>query len=276
MTLELYEVIDAIADELAVKGITLGQAYKRRDPDEPGRALKERDEDRLLRLVKRRFAAQRRGVRSYLETVLPPVKAITTPGPDEWLAGLPPGALSDAETERLLLKLFIDIARRGVEVFTLQTSSILDRTQVNTLAAKWAREYVTEWLAGLDDTTRTALREALESFVTQPAFTMDDVISVLPFGEDRALRVAVTEVTRIYAEAAQQAGRELKKQYPDVRVEKRWWTNRDDSVCPICAPLHGAIVEVDDGFGVEPGEVGLLTPPAHVSCRCWISTRTRI
>ena len=276
MTLELYEVIDAIADELAVKGITLGQAYKRRDPDEPGRALKERDEDRLLRLVKRRFAAQRRGVRSYLETVLPPVKAITTPGPDEWLAGLPPGALSDAETERLLLKLFIDIARRGVEVFTLQTSSILDRTQVNTLAAKWAREYVTEWLAGLDDTTRTALREALESFVTQPAFTMDDVISVLPFGEDRALRVAVTEVTRIYAEAAQQAGRELKKQYPDVRVEKRWWTNRDDRVCPICAPLHGAIVEVDDGFGVEPGEVGLLTPPAHPGCRCWISTRTQI
>jgi len=276
MTLELYEVIDEIIDDLKVRGVDLPDAFKRRDPREPGRALKEQDEDRLIRLVKRRFRAQSKGIRAYLETVLPPTKAITTPGPEEWLEGLPEGALRDQVTEALLLKFFIDVAQRGVYLFRAQLTLQVDWTLVNTRVARWAREYMTKWLEGLDNTTRKALREALEAFVTQPGFTIGDVMKVLPFDEDRALRIATTEITRIYAEAEIEAGHELKEQYPDVRVVKTWHTNNDDRVCPICEPLNGQIVEVDDGFGVEAGEAGLLNPPAHPGCRCWISTRTDI
>ena len=276
MTIELYEVIDAIADELAAKGVRLGEAYKRRDPDEPGRALKERDEDRLFRLVNRRFAAQRRGVRSYLETVLPPVKAITTPGPDEWLAGLPAGALSDAETERLLVIFMVQAAQRGVSLFRLTATFDIDWSLVNIRAATVAREYVSEMLRLMDQTTIKALRKALETFVTQPGFTIGDVMKVLPFDEDRALRASVSAITDIYSQAVIEAGREQKKQYPDVMVIKTWWTNRDPEVCLICRPLHKQEREIDEGFGVDPGEVGLLGPTAHLGCRCWISTRTRI
>lgn len=276
MSLDLYEVIDEIADELAERGVYLPDAYKRRDPDEPGRALKERDEDRLFRLTMRRFRTQKRKIVASLKLILPPVKAITTPGPGDWMKSIPDDVFIDPETERLLLKLLVAMVLRGVEVFKQQTNLQVDWTLVNTSVVKWAREYLSEFLRGLDDTTRKALREALEAFASQPGFTIADVAKVLPFDEARALRIARTEITRIYAEAAQEAGRALKEQYPGVRVEKRWFTNNDSLVCPICSPLNGKIVEVDDGFGVEPGEVGLLHPPAHPGCRCWISTRTRI
>lgn len=276
MSLELYEVIDEIADYLAAQGVPLGEAYKRRDPDEPGRALKERDEDRLLRLMKRRFATQKRQLRDALGLLLPPVKAIVGPTPKGWLDSLPPGTLHDEATERLIVIFFQQAALRAIGLSQVEASFDIDWSLVNARVLAWVRKYVFQFLEGLDATTLDALREALENFVTTPGFTIADVMAVLPFGEDRALRIAVTEITRIYAEAVRQAGQELKKQYPDVRIEKRWWTNRDDRVCPICQPLHGQITEIDDGFGVEPGEAGLLTPPAHTGCRCWLSTRTRI
>lgn len=276
LNLELYEVVDAIADELGARGVYLPEAYKRRDPREPGRILKERDEDQLFRLTMRRFRMQKGKISAALEMILPPTKAIMVPGPKDWMNSLPDNVFLDPETEAQLLKLLVAMALRGVEIFKQQTNMQVDWTLVNTRVAKWAREYMSEFLSGLDETTSKALREALEAFATQPGFTIADVAKVLPFGEERALQVAITEVTRVYAEAAMEAGRDLKKQYPDVRVVKRWWTNRDDRVCTICQPLHGMTVEIDDGFGVEPGEAGLLNPPAHPGCRCWISTTTEL
>jgi len=57
-------------------------------------------------------------------------------------------------------------------------------------------------------------------------------------------------------------------------VIKQWWTNNDDRVCPICGPLHEEVVDIDENFvslGVEYQQ-----PPAHVFCRCWMNTTTRI
>lgn len=73
------------------------------------------------------------------------------------------------------------------------------------------------------------------------------------------------------------AGREMREQFPDVRVVKKWYTNEDDRVCDICGPLgDGDWIPIDEGFGVEEGEAGLMEPPAHPNCRCWISTSTAL
>jgi len=49
---------------------------------------------------------------------------------------------------------------------------------------------------------------------------------------------------------------------------KTWFTVLDDRVCPICEPLHGVTIRFNDSFSSR-GFVG-LSPPGHVSCRCFL------
>ena len=47
------------------------------------------------------------------------------------------------------------------------------------------------------------------------------------------------------------------------KIIKRWDTQADDRVCPICKPLEGATALLDEVFSN-----GLSGPPAHPNCRC--------
>lgn len=97
------------------------------------------------------------------------------------------------------------------------------------------------------------------------------------FSPVRARRIAVTEATRVYAEASRAA---WLRSYRDSEynqaygiVGQRWSTARDEFVCPVCAPLNGKVVLLDEEFPVEAGYEG--EPPAHPNCRCvLIPTRT--
>ena len=55
MFVDVYKAIDDIADFLVAQGVEIPDAYKRRDPREPGRTEKEMFEDKLARLVRRRW-----------------------------------------------------------------------------------------------------------------------------------------------------------------------------------------------------------------------------
>jgi len=90
------------------------------------------------------------------------------------------------------------------------------------------------------------------------------------FEPDRAQRIAVTEATRVYSEGNRIAWMNAWK---DPAMEQafgitamRWNTAADEFVCPICRPLNTRQVLLDRGFPVE-GNI----PPAHVSCRCWLT-----
>ena len=121
------------------------------------------------------------------------------------------------------------------------------------------------------------MRNALALFVETPGMTIGDLVKMLPFNEERALRIAVTETTRIYAKGQMIAAQELKEQYPDVRIIKTWFTDNDDKVCEICGPLHGMTIDVDEPFyDIEDDLYQDGNPPAHVNCRCWIETSTDI
>jgi hypothetical protein len=109
------------------------------------------------------------------------------------------------------------------------------------------------------------------NFVKKPGTTIGDVVRALPIDQERALTVATTEITNMFAEAEEINGKKLKKEYPDVLVIKTWSTCNDDFVCPICASLDGKEVEIPKDFAQ-----GISRPAAHDGCRCWISTTTRI
>jgi hypothetical protein len=242
--------ITALAEELKRAG---------RDRREPKRREKLVLEERIRRALQRRFRRQRAKLEAYLQT-LPRVK-------DYML----PLDLFDDEENGELIRLMLKGAAGGVEQFAETVSVGYDWSMVNMSAAEWAANAVGELIKAIDEVTRKAIQKAIELFITTPGMTIGDVMGALPFGEERARTIAVTEITRAYAQGQLMAGEDLRKAYPDVKVTKVWNTNADDFVCDICGPLDGAEVGLDEQF-----EGGIDEPPAHVNCRCWMQTRTRI
>jgi Phage Mu protein F like protein len=50
------------------------------------------------------------------------------------------------------------------------------------------------------------------------------------------------------------------------KAEKIWITAKDERVCPVCGPLHGKKVKVNERFVTAQGE--FWTPGLHPNCRC--------
>jgi hypothetical protein len=268
----------AIIDKLVDDGIDLPDEIKRRDKREPLRDEKERVEDRITALFKRRF---RRQQRKFLDLVQGKTgrKADITfdeifndDEDDDWYADF--------------IAILTAAARSGIELLDKSVGLSMDYTLTNIEAAKWARDYAYSLITrdeidpltgkrmrGIDAVSREALSKSLTSFIETPGMTIGDLTNQIApvFGEDRALSIAVTETTRAYAEGQKLAGETLKEEFPDVRVVKTWFTNNDDLVCEICAPLNGEEVDID-----QPFSSGDDAPPAHPLCRCWLDTRTRI
>lgn len=75
---------------------------------------------------------------------------------------------------------------------------------------------------------------------------------------DRAAVIAATEVTRAF-----NGGNQMLWSESGVVTGKKWYTNVDEFVCPVCSTLHEEVVGLQDAFSV-----GVYYPPAHPRCRC--------
>jgi hypothetical protein len=53
-----------------------------------------------------------------------------------------------------------------------------------------------------------------------------------------------------------------------TKAQKMWVTARDERVCPVCGPLHGKKVGINDRFVTKEG--AFWTPGLHPNCRCVI------
>lgn|SRR5574341_1135104 len=243
-----------------------------RDAREPGKLRKLKAEDRLILLLGRYWRRQARRIRERLERAAPMVSRfdirtdaiLSQVGDDFW-------EQEEAELAADLERLLLDAARDGVSLFADASRIGLDYSLTNKEAAKWARGYAFDLIRSVNDTTRAAVRESVAAFVETPGMTLGDVMRRLPFDEVRAQRVAITEITRAYAQGNQLAGEQLAAEFPDVRVVKIWHTNQDERVCLLCEPLDGKVVDIDEQFDTDTD-----TPPRHIGCRCWHSTTTRI
>ena len=250
---------------------TEGIKLQRRDKREPDREWKEIAQKRIQSIVRRRFKRQKAAILDWVQRQAVYTKAPIPPDDlfedEEW----------DIEDEAAMMHIILWEMSKGAERFSSSIGMTFDTSGINVRAAKFARTYLTKWLADLDKTSREIVRNALALFVETPGMTIGDLVKMLPFNEERALRIAVTETTRIYAKGQMIAAKELKKQYPDVRIIKTWFTDNDDKVCEICGPLHGMTIDVDEPFyDIEDDLYQDGNPPAHVNCRCWIETSTDI
>ena len=146
-----------------------------------------------------------------------------------------------------------------------EQSKQIDATSVdwelsNNAASDWAVSHVGELVRGITDTTRDRIRVEVANFV-QNKETIGQLKKRLtsPFGEERAHMIAVTETTRAYAEGNMAAWKES-----GFIDGKRWNTNRDELVCPLCGPLDDEVVPLNSDFSD-----GTHLPPRHPRCRCW-------
>ena len=259
-------VINELRDELIAWGIDIPSSLKRRDPKEPGRKEKEEIEDKLFAAFMSQFRKQKKGISDMLTSMAPDRKALgylDYLGDDFWI---------DDDFVAIIIRLFTKAAKHGIILFDASVGLTMDYTLTNVAAAKWASKYTYKLVKKIDDTTRGILRTAFKTFVDTPGMTIGDVVKMLPYDESRALMIATTETTRIYAEAEILAGKALKEEYPDVKIIVTWWTNMDPPrLCELCEALHGK--EIEQGGLFEGGFAG---PPRHVGCRCWTTTTTRL
>ncbi|CAK0767656.1 hypothetical protein CCP3SC1AL1_4240001 [Gammaproteobacteria bacterium] len=138
---------------------------------------------------------------------------------------------------------------------------------VNQAVAAWARGYTYDLVRQINGTTRKFLQGEIPAWV-ESGDPLEALIETLKpmFGKVRAEMIAATEVTRAFAE-----GNLATWRVSGVVKGKRWYTAEDELVCPICGPLAGMEVGLDEnGFTTEEGGEGLTAPPAHVNCRCWL------
>ena len=253
--------------QMQERGLDVPETIKRRDRREPAADEKELLEDRITRTMKRHWSKQRARVEQYIQVYHPSRKDLWLP--DDLLG-------TDDELEAALMRLLLGGATRGAEMALESIGLGIDWTLVNGRAAEWARLYVGDMIRQVDTRTLDIVRQSVSDFIETPGMTMGDLIDRLPFTEQRARSIAVTETTRSYAQGQLAAGDELKEQFPDVGVTKTWFTNNDDKVCLLCGPLDGVEIDFDELFYEPESEYNDGNAPRHVNCRCWQDVGTRI
>lgn len=256
--LSVYRMIDAIVDAY---DLVLPDGYKRRDPKEPNRVIKEAWEDELFKIFRLRFDNQAVMIEAALRAN--PLKV----GPR-----IP---IADPESTELLLQAFAGMMDSGYQQFMLQSDIILNYAQYTEDALFWTDLWVTELTDLIDTTTGKRLERELASFIQEEGYTIGDVVEGLQasgLDSGRAWDIAVSEVTRTFGRSEFAAGQQLLAENPNVRVIKTWFTNNDGAVCEICQPLHEVSVLINDLF-----PDGSEHPPAHPkNCRCWMDSTTDI
>jgi len=172
----------------------------------------------------------------------------------------------EKEAEMLYRILFPDFtrmakqaAKNGAEMLPNAVEGGISWALVNEAAISWASQYTAVVVSQITTTSMVAFSSAFEPWYRsgQPLSELVDTLKPY-YGPVRAEMVAVTEVTRAFAE-----GNILSWKQSGVVDGIRWMTAQDELVCPICAPLANREGTLDAG-------VDNTIPPAHVRCRCYL------
>jgi len=164
---------------------------------------------------------------------------------------------------KALLPFIVALVTEGAETGLTAIGVTFDAAAFNVAAERYAATYTYELVKQINDASRDYLQGAITDWVRSGEH-LNTLIGQITdsgmFGAVRSQMIATTEATRMFAEGNLAGWRES-----GVVSGKRWNTAADELVCPICAPLEGQVVGLDDPFGDEFSD-----PPAHVNCRCGI------
>jgi SPP1 gp7 family putative phage head morphogenesis protein len=143
--------------------------------------------------------------------------------------------------------------------------AIADMDELMPVVIRLAKETSNVYWGKIVDTTRAAIQEAVAAWLETGIVTPEQQMRGLPtliqgleqmFEPVRAQRIAVTEVTRLFAAGVQAGG-----DSDPLIGGYRWLTAEDEAVCATCGPRHGVVY--------RKGQVPDC--PAHVMCRCVLS-----
>ena len=167
----------------------------------------------------------------------------------------------------LVLKILLDGGDAGLAALPPDVQILMNWDGFNQAIIDYLEGYRFTWIKGITATTRKQVIKILQAWMSSGESLPLLKAKLGPiFGANRAEQIAVTEVTRAYAEGNQQAWKAS-----GVVSANRWMTARDELVCPICKPLDGMVVPVgENGFTTEEGGLGITGPAAHPNCRCWL------
>jgi hypothetical protein len=165
------------------------------------------------------------------------------------------------------------------DVYLQAAQALLDETPIgvewdliHTAGSTWARQYGSELVQGLTNTTREFLRQSIGRFFTDQ-MTMRQLRDLLEqrFGPVRAELIASTEVTRAAVQGEMGIVDAIGEQ--GIRMVAVWNTSNDEIVCVVCEPLNQAPEDEPGSRTWTHPENGQIyePPPAHPRCRCWLT-----
>jgi len=157
------------------------------------------------------------------------------------------GAVATA-VQPALQKTYIDGSLNLLQATSADPHPAPSNEAMDVEAEKWAKSYAITLGKEIADSTRELLDGAA------------DIDAV--YGQPRAEMIAATEVTR--AISAAEAWLVVFWAAEGFEShERRWHTEGDGHVCPICRPLNRA----PESVWADRIPAG---PPAHPNCRCWL------
>lgn len=137
----------------------------------------------------------------------------------------------------------------------------IDWELINLEAELFARGYTFELVKAINATSKDFLQQEVSKWVTsgQPLGKLVEALEAR-WSPVRANMIAVTEVTRAYAE-----GNMLGWEKAGIEMVE-WATVEDPQVDEICG-ANGDAGPIPRGQAFPSGHT---QPPAHISCRCWL------
>jgi len=213
-----------------------------------------------------------------LKKIVPPGTTVESITPDSAMERY---RANESILRDAIIEMLTDAALFGAEFGMHQVDRAMGAKAVIISGANWdlVNERVLQWVMGsggtfgqgyggsvllqqLFQTSERTLRTAIGEWISNglPLRQLVRTLEQTVFSSQRAEMIAVTEVTRAFAEGNRAAWQES-----GIITRMRWETAADELVCPTCAPLQGQLAEVTATFD------GGLFPPAHPRCRCWIT-----
>ena len=194
------------------------------------------------------------------------------------MPGVPSGSFWDAQSKefanaliRIVLEVLFAGGESGIKLLPRGIAQVFDPDAFNTYAIDYLSAYRLETVDMISEYTRESSIRKIEGWI-KSGESMDvlEQLLVPEFGPARASRIAVTEVTRIYADGNIGAWKST-----GMVGGYRWNTANDERVCPECGPMNGKVASMGGEFHAwnEVANTGITTksPPAHVNCRCYLT-----
>lgn len=180
------------------------------------------------------------------------------------LANIPPDVLEEMrqELERLFKDRLDDVFVEAAQAYAGQLAYSIDEAVLRETAQRWSDQYAPLLASQIVTTTRVRISDIVRRSPDVP-ITRRNLLGllILALGITRATMIAITEVTNAISKGEEAVNQDLQRN--NVSVTTIWYTQKDERVCPVCAPRHGRL----------QGSNWTFPPPAHPRCRCYTGYR---